>query len=137
MIKHRYRLSKLPNMTKTPYFPIFSIVFYIKTMENLRIHSFWWRHAFQILKSHRNHWAKCHWLLTKWTLKWQDTEVVHLTANKIAHTFRKIQYIFKILKQKWEPGFKYWKNMNFIRIVAVLSNQELDILLHSFLYKSK
>ena len=50
MIKHRYRLFELPNVTKMPYSSIFSIVFYSKTMANLRIHSFWWRHAFQILK---------------------------------------------------------------------------------------
>ena len=29
----------------------------------------------------RNHWEKCNWLLTNWTLKWQDTEVVHLTVQ--------------------------------------------------------
>ena len=71
-----YRLLRLPNMTKTPYFPIFFIVFYSKTMEKLRIQSFLWRHAFQILKiwtvdphSDRNYWAECHWLHTKWFFK--------------------------------------------------------------------
>ena len=90
MVKHRYRLSNLPNMTKTPYFPIFSIVFYSKTMKNLRIQSFWWRHAFQTLKictvdphSHRNLWAKGHWFPPNWTLNSfsrPSRKVVHLTA---------------------------------------------------------
>ena len=50
VVKYRYRLSKSPNVTKMPYSPIFSIVFHSKTMEKLEIHSFWWMHAFQILK---------------------------------------------------------------------------------------
>ena len=89
-IKHRYRLSKSPNLKKTPYFPIFSIVFYSKTMKNLRIQSFWWRHAFQTLKictvdphSHRNLWAKGHWFPPNWTLNSfsrPSRKVVHLTV---------------------------------------------------------
>ena len=89
-MKYRYRLFKLPNMTKNPYFPIFSIVFYSKTMENLRIQSFWWRHAFQTLKictvdphSHRNLWEKGHWFPPNWTLNSfsrPSRKVVHLTV---------------------------------------------------------
>ena len=112
-------------------------------MKKLRIQSFWWRHAFQVLKictvdPHiaRNHWAKCHLLHTKWLLKWQDTEVMHQTEMYMILTF-----LSEFNKLNWYNKGKYlWlqqlKAFHFNAAIWKLLLNSFELIQHLENYKS-